>query len=86
MIERWREIQRSNEESESRGGEIGTANIPTGFNESDIRKKIDKIQKDIGTISTQIREHEDNARSLENQSKILDQRASLIESMQKGKL
>lgn len=82
MIERWKEIQRMNEENESRSVESGTANIPTGFNEYDIRKKIDKINEEINKLLIEVRELENNALNLENQSKILEQRASQLE---KGK-
>ncbi len=82
MIERWKEIQRMNEENESRSVESGTANIPTGFNEYDIRRKIDKINEEINKLLIEIRELDNNALNLENQSKILEQRASQLE---KGK-
>lgn len=82
IIERWKEIQRMNEENESRSVESGTANIPTGFNEYDIKRKIDKINEEINRILNEIRELDNNALNLENQSKILEQRASQLE---KGK-
>ena len=83
MIDKLREIQRSNEEKESSGIESGTAGISLGFNESEIRKTIIALEKNIDRLSNEISELEDEAKSLENQSKILEQRASQIES--KGK-
>lgn len=80
IIERWREIQRSNEESETRSGESRIANIPTGFSESDIKRKIKKIDEDIARTSKELKELENNVKSLENQSKLLEQRALQIES------
>jgi len=83
MRDKWKEIQRSNEEKESGGVESGTAGIPIGVNESEIIKTITELKKKIDGLSDEIRELEDEAISLENQCKILKQRASQIES--KGK-
>jgi predicted nucleic acid-binding Zn-ribbon protein len=83
MIEKLREIQRSNEEKESGGIESGTTGITLGSNESEIRKTIITLKKNIDRLSNEIHELDDEARKLENQSKIMEQRASQIES--KGK-
>ena len=83
MIEKLREIQRSNEEKESGGIESGTAGITLGSNESEIRKTIITLKKNIERLLNEIRELDDEAKKLENQSKIMEQRASQIES--KGK-
>lgn len=83
MIEKLREIQRSNEEKESGGIESGTAGITLSSNEYEIGKTIITLKKNIERLLNEIRELDDEARKLENQSKIMEQRASQIES--KGK-
>jgi hypothetical protein len=83
MIEKLREIQRSNEEKESGGIESGTAGITLSSNESEIRKTIITLKKNIERLLNETHELEDEARKLENQSRIMEQRASQIES--KGK-
>ena len=85
MIDKLREIQRSNEEKESSSAESGTANIPSSFNESETRRKIEKLKKDIERLSSEIRELENDARNMDNQSIILEQKASQIEATPKGK-
>ncbi len=82
-IDKLREIQRSNEEKESGGIESGIAGITLSSNESEIRKTIITLKKNIEGLLNEIHELEDEARKLENQSKIMEQRASQIES--KGK-
>ena len=79
LIEKYREIQRSNEEKETSGVESGTAGLPFSFNESEIRKTINTIKKDIDRLSNEIRDLEEEARSFENQSKVFEQKASQIE-------
>lgn len=81
LIEKYREIQRSNEEKETSGVESGTVGLPFGFNESEIRKTINAVKKNIERLSNEIRDLEEEARSFENQSKIYEQKASQIESM-----
>jgi hypothetical protein len=78
LIEKYREIQRSNEEKETSGVESGTAGLPF---ESEIRKTINVIKKDIERLSNEIRDLEEEARSFENQSKVFEQKASQIEPM-----
>ncbi len=85
IIEKWREIQRSNEERESSGVESVTANIPSGFNESEFRRTIEEIKRKIDRLSSEVRELEEEARNMDNQSKMLEQRASQIEATPKGK-
>ena len=85
IIEKWREIQRSNEERESSGVESVTANIPSGFNESEFRRTIEEIKRKIDRFSSEVRELEEEARNMDNQSKMLEQRASQIEATPKGK-
>jgi predicted RecB family endonuclease len=85
MIDKLKEIQRSNEEKESSGGESGTTNIPSSFNESETRRKIEKLKKDIDRLSNEIHELDNDARNMDNQSIILEQKASQIEATPKGK-
>jgi len=85
MIEKLREIQRSNEEKESSGIESGTAGLAISSNELEIRRKINELKKDIDRLLNEIRDLEEEAKSLENLSKSFEQRASQIESMPRGK-
>jgi archaellum component FlaC len=81
LIEKYREIQRSNEEKEAGGAESGTTGLPFSFNESEFGKTINAIKKNIERLSNEIRDLEEEAKNFENQSKIFEQRASQIESM-----
>ncbi|HGJ67333.1 TPA: hypothetical protein ENS27_18380 [bacterium] len=85
MLEKYREIQRSNEERESGGLESGASSIAFVFNEAEIKRKIEEIKKNIGRLSIEIRDLEEKARNMDNQSKSLEQRASQIEATPKGK-
>lgn len=85
ILDKWRDIQRSNEEKESSGMESGTANIPSGFNDSEFRRTIEGIKKNIERLTTEVHKLEEEAKNMDNQSKMLEQRASQIESTPKGK-
>lgn len=78
-IEVSKEMQRRDEERGSIGVGVGTAHIPWG---SDVasKKKIQDIEAEINKLLVQKKEYEARAERFESQSRILERRASQIDS------